>query len=1690
MEIIKSKYKSLKIKVFDYFYYMIINKTQTSFYTLIFSHIIETVQLISFAFSSPHLLTWKLSKKSIKIINLITSGFRLTPLLNLVSFREYQILFIVFILIILLYFIILLLNLLNGNQNSKFYSRISEIVLVSIAPITIILYIPIIELFLISLKCNNNKSFNESFVECWSPAHLLLVTFGIIFSLVYSIILLFLNGYYFYPFQSLLTTIKLNPVIDIFLLIIKYIFELEFILIKNEYISIAILLILSFFLFYQKFTTKTYNINSLELIINLRNILMLWTFFMLFIAKLSMNTKINNLIYLLVFGYPIVIFSFIMFFNEHETKFDYNNSSLNNINSCLSRITFLIQLINSFFDEQKNSFNFKYGEKGNQKNDILLKGFIQIHTETCIKEDCPLTKFLNNNGNYNIQKQCLLNYMTNFFNDVIKKFPNSILLRLYYINFNYQKKYNLNSVRANLEEIKKMKYSFNEEFLIYILEKEIIKMKINDVNDANELEKENIIVEQNYKKLKDLISNCTKLYVEFWEIFATNITNSLNSLKLYKLGEKLNIILKDINYLWENKLKNKKIEYENENNAQLYSRFLRDILWDKKKSELVMKKISEDHNIQMITNKIIEDKTIADNIDNIMDSQDYSIFVTSNDKGKCNIIQFSNSLAYLIGYQKYEVINKPLEFLMPSIFIDGHSKKVEEYIKTFHFQKHSDKDSFREIDKKRNFILIKNKMGYLVPFNAQHSIFDDNDFSNSFVIKSKLEPLDAKSTYAYYILTKPDFSVENISSSAIHLGFTLDLLKKYVIKLNILVRNSKNNVLNLLERYKEYEEDTKKVTWIYPDIIYPKNDVLKNKDTPIYDLIKISNKKKFNLQIFEIKYKEDEILGFVFKFTELKKKKKNETDEITPEKMIPPFKNEILFDLMNLNYIRTIVVKKKSGLRNLREKIIEGNRNDLTLNTTDKKKRNKTKEEHSNNEINEISSEEEEKVEIMLTKDRILELQTRDSNGIKSFINSLPFYGSDISLIKHRPNKEKYPSGHIQEPLIKIDLSKYTKRIESKIRENPEFFRKFKNRQTEEKNNDINNNNSLKTQFTVSETKANENNSKETEGTYKEISNNNSFSLINIFDVKSIKLIKYSDYFVYLLVSALAVFEFISNFLFLKSNNTRYAYLKNSYKLLNDLAYTKYFITEAILYNNIPDYLFLNQLDIDSETFFSFIKEELSSYRQDLSETINHFTNPNIGFSEEFKNYISKTNVTIKTLINGFEKEEIQPFLSAVNKLTTSIFYLSIITDNSQIDMNNTYSYELMANLLNSYYIVFENLIFIVFKDFQNFTQLHGIRNLIFFCISLFSTILTVFIFWKMANKLNNDREKPINLFLTIKKKIFEDLKNSEENFSNKLLNKFFGVDENEEESQQEYRTNIKPNDVNIAKFKALNEYKSFNKKSNFGIYYFQLILFFLAFNGYLLFKYLKMNLYQNHMDNFLVVFNTTQFSQIFLITRIDNIKQYLYNTSILIYNNKKENMLNHFLEVFLTLSQEFQNSLKQVSKTDCFLKDEYRDTFIKYAYGNYSELIKINNNQNYTVDIKKKSELGFKSLNLEIFDILRFIVEKYFIDSERDNPKNISLLLNYDSWTLIHSYLVDLVRPWYRTINSLLNEAFYNYIGQIMKLFIIIFIIFLLIENLFFWLLWKSNEKYFIDSIKKSFDLINLIPEEIKNIIVNKLNE
>ena len=68
---------------------------------------------------------------------------------------------------------------------------------------------------------------------------------------------------------------------------------------------------------------------------------------------------------------------------------------------------------------------------------------------------------------------------------------------------------------------------------------------------------------------------------------------------------------------------------------------------------------------------------------------------------------------------------------------------------------------------------------------------------------------------------------------------------------------------------------------------------------------------------------------------------------------------------------------------------------------------------------------------------------------------------------------------------------------------------------------------------------------------------------------------------------------------------------------------------------------------------------------------------------------------------------------------------------------------------------------------------------------------------------------------------------------------------------------------------------------------------------------------------------------------------------------------------------------------------------------------------------------------------------------------------------------------------------SYYNsYTGKKQTYYIFLYAILVILISIYYWIAWKHYEDQFIDSIQKSFDLINLIPEEIKNIIINKLNE
>jgi len=1669
------KENNLKIKIFDYFYYIIYYRKSASSFILVVLYILEIIQLISFAFTSPHTNTWKMSSKSFYLISNIISGFRLAPLLRFISFKVFEIIFFTFNALQFIFFLNLLIQILFRESNSKTYHVLLSITHFLIDPLSIFFFIPIIELFLIPLKCNDANIFiNNKEFKCMSSIHYLFIILGSISAILFFISIIFLNIYYFSPFQAKSSTIRLNSLINIYLLQIKFIYILEYIFIKNEYISIVLLLILSIFLLFEEINNPVYNQSSLELIINIRNILLAWTFFMLLVAKLCFETKMNNLIYLLIFGYPIIIFGYLMFYKAHENAFNYNNYKFNNINSCLSQTSFLIKLINSFIDDNNNN-NLKYKENTNSKSDILLKGFIKIHSEKCLKEDCPLTKFIKNKGNFLVQKQCLLNYMTNYFNKVIKAFPYNLLLKLYCIHFNFSKNYHLNHAKTNLELIKKRKHDINEEFIIYCLEQQIVKSKNKDIDFGNEAEKENSILDYNYKRLKDLITNCTKLYVEFWGILAKKVKNNLNISKFYKIGENLNIYLREIKYIWENNLKNKKISKENENYAQLYFKFLREILWDQKNSQIIQKKIYEEHNNKG-NNAIIKEN--INSYKHITESQDYVIFLNSSENGKCRIIQFSNSLIYLVRYQKIELLNKPLEYLIPTPLVAGHEDKMKEYINNYHTQRNSENDLFQNGDKNKLFILIKDKMGYLIPFNAQYTIFEDTDFSNSFLIKTNLELADTKSSYSYYILTNSDFSVETISSSAMHLGLSMDLLKKYVIKINILIRNSKDSSLNLFDKYKQYLEEPRKITWVYPDIIYPKNDSLKKKEMSIQDLVKISNKKAFNLQIIEMIYKEGEILGFLFKITEIKSKEDNKKkNELLIKKQISHDKNEVIFDLLKLNYIRAILVTHKSGLRNLRDRELNKISNN-ELNVEKKRKKNKRKES-----LDESSDEE---AKSSLTKDKILELQGKDAKEIKTFINLLDFYGNDISLVRHRPNKENYPCGKAQEPLIKINLSNFTKRIEESLKQNPKFLKRInKKKNQNEKIEEKREKNEIKISQ-ISINKQTEKNKKELEEDNTNFIKDSSLSLMNIFNVKSIQTIKYVDFFIYIFIISIIIIEFILNYTFLDENKSRFLYFTFPYKFMCNLLYSKYFVNELVFIYNVPNYIFLQY--IDQQNYISYIKEELANYQKELSETFNEYNKASSSISKEYS-IAANINLIIKTLSNGIEKYEEQPISLALSRIITSIFYISTISGNEKIDMKDSHIYEIMVNVLDHFFAYYESLINIVIKDLKDFIRSSGIKNIIIFLISVFISFIYLFIFYKMMNKLDNDREKPINLFLTIKKNIFEDLQSSSENFSNKLLNKVFGAEESEEESQNEYRNKVDPNDINFAKFKVLNELKALNNKGvSFFSYFVQLTIFYLIINIMILIKYINTIFYYKKLENLIDIYNSTYYSNILLITRIDVHKQFYYNSSITNFNLTIDGTFFDYLLCFFNLPNQFEFILKETSRKNSF-SNEVKNIIKNYFYEDISKIIKYQSQikgLNYT----KEYTFNFNTNNLDFFENIRYITIKYFINSQRNNNLNISDLINDYRWLEINEILINIIRPWYRNFDIYLESIIYYYIEKRQIYYIYFFIIQIVLVSLYYWIIWKKYENKFFDLIKKSFDLINLIPEDLKDIIVNKLNE
>ena len=1648
-------------RIYDYFYLILNDKKEINYLLINILYVLETIQLVSYGLSDPHINTWKINKSTLKIISDIIGIPRISPLMKYVNFDIYLIIFFVIIIFIFAFSLFLVMQILFFKSESKFFIYSIGIIRKLLYPLSIFFFIPIIELILLPLKCNSENKVDtiKESMKCWDSLHYLYSILGIISSILFLLTIFFLLNFYFYPFKYQDSSIRIQSTNDNIFLFIKYIFCLRYIIIKNEYLSIAILFIFSLYSMIQEFSIYSFNNSKIEIFINIKYFLSFWTYFILLFAKFFENTKINGLIFIFSFGIPIVIICCVLLVEKQDSLYTFNNEGSNNLNIYLQETRLLIKLITSFI---KDSKNIKFGkEKGNQKEDILLKGIIKNHTLKCIKVECPLTLFIQNTGNYSFQKQCLFNYMIIYLNSGMKRFPFSKELILYYIQFNLNNRANLNSVRSNISLLQNSTNTIKINFILYLLSKDIHNMKNKNINgDSSNHEQEHELLNKKYIRLKYLIENSSKLYGEFWGIFATNITNNLNIKKIYNLGHKLNIYLNEINNLWENELKLKKIDSENESIIRLYSRFLQDILWNHKKSEEINQKLINEnhhnHEVKKLKN------TDVNNIKTELESPNCIIYSISNEKGECSITQCTNRIANLLGYMKSEIIGKRIEILMPEIFKAGHAGMLSEKMKHMDFKNKSDRNSYIEQEKKNYFISPINKIGYLIPINVKMAFFEDTDFSNSFIIKANIEPKDTKSVYAYYILTKSDFSICNISSSAINLGLTNEILNKYIIDIDFLIRDKNLENIDFIEDIKEYEEELKEVIWIYPNLIYPKEKI--NKEIKIEDipnLIKSSHKKKIFIQITTMKFSDSNILGYLFRIVDSISDKKD--SNIDKKLFIQNNNQEILFDLLRLNYIRTkIVSEKKINKKYFKSEYTIDKENQIDkLNIY---KNENIKNISNRNDINESSDEDNKKIIIELTKEKIMEMQSKNSKEIENFIEQLTYYGDNIFLEKIRPNKEKYPFGKSIDPLIKISIGKFNKKIEQKLISNQELMGRFSGvKANESKNiNDINH----------------------------EFSSDTSYSLVNIFKSKSLLYIKFSSLIFFLIFIFIIIIEFIFSILNIQTIKDNISEMRNAYKLCEDIGFIKYCVTEIVLVDTYKDkYAILIGYNMTAKEDIIWLKNELLEYSFDFRSIYQNFTSdPPSKFSERYQNFISNaTQILIYTLINGKETTLLLPFSAAVNRIPNTVVYISTLIDESiTLNMKERNIYELMVNLLNGYYLYIKELSLMLAEDAVESCKTSIINKITFYSSFVLIIIFLVFI-WNLLSNFYFERQRPINLFLTIKKQIFEDLKNSSEAFSNNLLNELIGNEDNDEENQKDYQKNIKESDINIIKFTAPNKYKKNTKNGKKQIRDFiRLIIFFIIIESYIIFKFFYEKNYIDNIKKFLDVFNITYYSYVDIVINIDLSKQFTFDKTIPIFYYKNPetgiNKESPFYSMFYNITNSFEQMIIKTSETTSFLSEAYKDTFSSYLYEDFSDKLSIETYYMPNINLLKLLDTGFKPIIANIIEKLRFLwIDCYY---NRENA------INAPVWCDIDYLVLYIVRIWYNNIIEILNDEANNFLNRLRVIQISLLIVVIVIIILSYFILWKSYEEKLALLLEKSFDLIKLIPEEIKYIIVNKLNE
>ena len=295
----------------------------------------------------------------------------------------------------------------------------------------------------------------------------------------------------------------------------------------------------------------------------------------------------------------------------------------------------------------------------------------------------------------------------------------------------------------------------------------------------------------------------------------------------------------------------------------------------------------------------------------------------------------------------------------------------------------------------------------------------------------------------------------------------------------------------------------------------------------------------------------------------------------------------------------------------------------------------------------------------------------------------------------------------------------------------------------------------------------------------------------------------------------------------------------------------------------------------------------------------------------------------------------------------------------------------------------------------------------------------------------------------------------------------------------------MQPNDINIVKFKSPT--KSSYSCFTLIVRIFQLTIYLIIVVAYFIFKYVYTLNNYNNMSKYIGVYQVTENTDSDIISSIDVVKSFLYNSSIPIYEN---NSINPFNDVFYEITDYIEKTVIEISKTECFLDGEYKDKFIQYLYGDFSSILNNDITELNNYDIKN----GFRPILSQIFEIIRYFEflyltkENYFNSSRIDSA--VCILINDESWVELNFIVKNILRIWFDHIENLMKRIYEDYMRKAKVVHTIVFVVLQCFLLLYYVIIWRKKFIEIKTVIQKSQELINLIPEEIKYIMIDKINE